>query len=167
MQVRRQMPTPKGNHKRCKAKGPGKQTGSLVIPGNRELDTWTSDQLVQCSVQTMQIGSNFWEVDSPLHLYPYSLYVPLSKRCNLCWNIGRMFVGLRRIWNSLFSFRSEEMYSGNSLAPDKGNRRFIHSNVSFQSLHKQISNIGAISMEGAVYIGRAIVKWQWPVLVCS
>ena len=34
--------------KRCKAKGPGKQTGSLVIPGNRELDTWTSDQLAQC-----------------------------------------------------------------------------------------------------------------------
>ena len=34
--------------KRCKAKGPGKQTGSLVIAGNRELDTWTSDQLAQC-----------------------------------------------------------------------------------------------------------------------
>ena len=34
--------------KRCKAKGPGKQTGSLVIVGNRELDTWTSDQLAQC-----------------------------------------------------------------------------------------------------------------------
>ena len=34
--------------KRCKAKGPGKQTGSLVIAGNRELDTWTADQLAQC-----------------------------------------------------------------------------------------------------------------------
>ena len=34
--------------KRCKAKGPGKQTGSLIINGNRELDTWTSDQLAQC-----------------------------------------------------------------------------------------------------------------------
>jgi len=34
--------------KRCKAKGPGKQTGTLVITGNRELDTWTADQLAQC-----------------------------------------------------------------------------------------------------------------------
>merc|ERR1712072_725303 len=34
--------------KRCKAKGPGKQNGSLVIAGNRELDTWTADQLAQC-----------------------------------------------------------------------------------------------------------------------
>lgn len=30
--------------KRCKAKGPGVQ----VISGNRELDTWTADQLAQC-----------------------------------------------------------------------------------------------------------------------
>ena len=34
--------------KRCKAKGPGKQTGSLIINGNREMDTWTSNQLAQC-----------------------------------------------------------------------------------------------------------------------
>ena len=31
--------------KRCKAKGPGKQS---QITGNRELDTWTTDQLAQC-----------------------------------------------------------------------------------------------------------------------
>lgn len=37
--------------KRCKAKGPGKQSGTLVITGNRELDTWTADQLAQCIAQ--------------------------------------------------------------------------------------------------------------------
>ena len=38
------------------------------------------------------------------------------------------------IWNLSLSFRSEEMYSGNSLAPDKGNRGFIHWDVSFIGL---------------------------------
>lgn len=37
--------------KRCKAKGPGKVSGTLLITGNRELDTWTTDQLAQCIAQ--------------------------------------------------------------------------------------------------------------------
>ena len=52
------------------------------------------------------------------------------------------------------------MYSGNSLAPDKGNRGFIHSNVSFQSLHKYISNIcskSSINVRCSSF-GRAIYK---------
>ena len=44
--------------KRCKAKGPGKQTGDLVIAGNRELDTWTADQLAQCIAEERDPNNN-------------------------------------------------------------------------------------------------------------
>ena len=44
--------------KRCKAKGPGKQTGALVIAGNRELDTWTADQLAQCIAEERDPNNN-------------------------------------------------------------------------------------------------------------
>ena len=54
-----------------------------------------------------------------------------SSQCNL--QIG-ILVRLLCIWKFSLSFRSEEMYSGNSLAPDKGNRGFIHWDVSFIGL---------------------------------
>ena len=87
-------------------------------------------------------------------------HVLMSQRCNLGKDIGGMFLWLRCIWNSLLSFRSEEMYSGNSLAPDKGNRGFIHSNVSFYRLHKHIQNIcGRSSINvGCSSFGKAIYK---------